>query len=59
MQEWYSGTYKTSRVEAADGGGSQRASCIVYDAVGTEAQCTQAQLTFWHCLDDEQWRPLP
>ena len=55
LNEWYEGTFVTSRVEDADGGGKQRASCIVYDAVGSWAQCTKADLTYWHCLDDEQW----
>ena len=55
LNEWYEGTFITSRVEDADGGGKQRASCIVYDAVGPWAQCTKADLTYWHCLDDEQW----
>ena len=55
LNEWYEGTFVASRVEDADGGGKQRASCIVYDAVGPWAQCSKAQLTYWHCLDDEQW----
>ena len=56
MNEWFSGTYKCSRVEPADGGGHQRASCIVYDAAGLWAGSTKTQLTFWHCLDDEHWQ---
>lgn len=55
MSEWFEGTFRTSRVEDADGGGKQRTSCIVYDAKGPWEQCTQKQLTYWHCLDDEQW----
>ena len=54
--EWYPGTFVTSRVEDADGGGRQRSSCILYDAVGAWASCTKAQLTYWHCLDDELWK---
>ena len=54
-KEWYVGTFTTSRVEAADGGGMQRSCCIVYDAVGPWASCSRAQLTYWHCLDDEKW----
>ena len=42
--------------KAADGGGQQRACCIVYDATGPWAACNKAQLTYWHCLDDEQWQ---
>ena len=57
MDAWFEGTYRTSRVEDADGGGKQRASCIVYDAKGQWATCTPTQLTYWHCLDDELWRP--
>ena len=53
---WFDGTYKTNRIEAADGGGQQRASCILYDATGLWAGCTPRQLTYWHCLDDEQWK---
>ena len=58
MREWFTGTYKTSRIESADDGSKQRASCVVYDPVGPWAQCAARQLTFWHCLDDEQWEPL-
>lgn len=58
MQEWYEGTFKTSRIEAADGGGKQRTSCVVYDATGLWATCSLKDLTYWHCLDDEQWNPL-
>ena len=56
MKEWYSGTFKSSRVEDADDGGKQRACCIVYDAVGKEASLSEADRTFWHCLDDELWK---
>ena len=55
LDQWYAGTFVTSCVEAADGGGKQRSSCIVYDAAGAWAACTKQQLTYWHCLDDEQW----
>ena len=55
LQAWYQGTFTSSRVEDADGGGKQRASRIVYDATGTWAQCSAKQLTYWHCLDDETW----
>jgi hypothetical protein len=55
LDQWYTGTFTTSCVEAADGGGKQRSSCIVYDATGAWATCTKRQLTYWHCLDDEQW----
>ena len=54
-QQWFEGTFKTSRIEAADGGGKQRTSCVLYDATGLWARCTQKQLNYWHCLDDEQW----
>ena len=56
MDEWFDGTFRTSRIEPADGGGRQRSSCILYDAVGQWAQCNRSQLTYWHCLDDEQWK---
>ena len=56
LGEWYSGTYTGSRVEPADGGGTQRASRVVYDAVGLWASCSAKQLTYYHCLDDERWR---
>ena len=58
LAEWYVGTYTSSRVEDADGGGKQRASRIVYDATGAWAACKQADLTYWHCLDDEQWEKI-
>ena len=46
MDAWYNGVFKSSRVEDADGGGKQRASCVVYDAVGPWAKCTRQQLTY-------------
>ena len=55
LQEWYKGTYTSGRIEDADGGGKQRASRIVYDASGPWAGCNAKDLTYWHCLDDEQW----
>ena len=55
MREWFTGTYKCCRIEDADGGGKQRACCVVYDAVGAWVGCKPEQLTYWHCLDDEQW----
>ena len=59
LEQWFQGTFTSSRVEDADGGGQQRASRIVYDATGPWAQCTPKQLTYWHCLDDEQWTKEP
>ena len=56
MDQWFTGTLTTSRVEPADNGGEQRACCVVYDAVGPWATCNKPQLTYWHCLDDEQWK---
>ena len=58
MDQWFNGTCKCSRIEDADGGGKQRASCVVYDASGPWAGCKASQLTYWHCLDDEQWQAL-
>jgi hypothetical protein len=58
MAEWFTGTYTTNRVEDADDGGKQRSCCIVYDATGPWAKCSKSQLTYWHCLDDEQWRKI-
>ena len=58
MDKWFSGTYTTNRIEDADGGGKQRSCCIVYDAVGPWATCSRAQLTYWHCLDDERWEAM-
>ena len=54
--EWFAGTYTSSKVEPADDGGRQRASRVVYDAAGAWAGCSKAQLTYYHCLDDELWR---
>ena len=56
LKEWFCGTFTSSRIEDADGGGKQRSSRIVYDATGPWAQCTPKDLTYWHCLDDELWR---
>ena len=58
MNQWFAGTFKTSRIEPADGGGTQRASCVVYDAAGAWALLSAKQLTYWHCLDDEQWHRI-
>jgi hypothetical protein len=58
LNAWYNGTFRHSRVEPSDEGGTQRASCIVYDAVGDWATCTTKQLTYWHCLDDERWERI-
>ena len=55
MNEWFNGTCTSNRLEAADGGGTQRATYIVYDAVGPWPACTKEQLRYCHCLDDEQW----
>ena len=52
---WYPGTFKTSRIESADDGGRQRTSCVLYDAVGQWQHAAKKELTYWHCLDDEQW----
>ena len=59
LNEWFKGTFTSSRVEDADGGGKQRSSRIVYDATGPWAACNAKQLTYWHCLDDEMWRLAP
>ena len=55
MRQWYNGTYTSSRVEQGDDGAPQRASRVVYDADGPWAQCPEAQLAYWHCLDDETY----
>ena len=55
LKQWYEGTFTKSIVENADSGGRQRSSRIVYDQVGLWANCTTAQLTYWHCLDDDLW----
>ena len=56
LDEWFDGTFTSSRVEPSDDGGTQRAYRIVYDAVGPWSHCNAKQLTYYHCLDDEQWR---
>ena len=53
MDTWFTGTVSQTRVEPADDGGSQRATQIIYDAV--DNWTTARQLTYWHCLDDENW----
>ena len=55
MKTWFNGTCTSSRLEPADGGGTQRSTYIVYDAVDAWSKCTAAQLRECHCLDDEQW----
>ena len=56
LHEWYEGTFTSSHVEASDTGGLQRTSRIVYDATGPWARCSAKALTYWHCLDDEEWQ---
>ena len=29
---------------------------ILYDAVGLWLECSKQALTYWHRLDDKQWR---
>ena len=58
MDTWYNGTYKCCRNEQGDDGRPQRSSCILYDAVDEWSGCTARQLTYWHCLDDENWRQI-
>ena len=58
LRQWFDGTYTSSRVESADDGGTQRASRVVYDAVGLWANCNSKELAYYHCLDDEQWQLL-
>ena len=55
LREWFTCTFMRSQLEDADGGGKQRSSKVVYDATGPWATCSVKQLTYWHCLDDEQW----
>ena len=45
----------SSQIEEGDHGHRQRATRIVYDPVGAWAGCTPKQLTYWHCLDDENY----
>ena len=56
MREWFAGVFTSSRVDSSDDGGLQRSSRVVYDATGPWARCNTKDLTYWHCLDDEQWR---
>ena len=56
MDRWFDGTVQRSRLEEADGGGTQRATQIVYDPI--DNWVTAKQLTYWHCLDDETWQHL-
>ena len=55
MQQWFTGTVTSSRLETGDDGQTQRATHIQYDKVG--AWRTTKQLSHWHCLDDECWQP--
>ena len=54
MNEWYTGTFTSSRVEVGDDGELQRVSRVVYDAVGP----WKATTVYWHCLDDERWQAV-
>ena len=42
-------------MERGDDGEIQRATHVVYDAVGAWSSSTAKQLTYWHCLSDEAW----
>jgi hypothetical protein len=53
MEEWYAGTLTSTRKEVGDDGRPQIASRVVYDAVAP-----WPSLSYWHCLDDEQWHEL-
>jgi hypothetical protein len=56
MDEWYTGTYTSSRLEEADGGGRQRSSRIVYDKAGLWTNAKDKDLVYWHNLSDEMWK---
>jgi hypothetical protein len=56
MDEWYAGTYTSSRIEPADGGGTQRSSRIVYDKTGLWTNATDRSMVYWHNLSDEIWK---
>ena len=52
------GLFVASRVEDADGGGGKHTRIlhrVQWERLGPWAQCTKADLTYWHCLDDQQW----
>ena len=55
-REWFPATFISSAIEEADGGGRQRTSRILYDAVGLWGACHKKDLIYAHCLDDEIWR---
>ena len=55
-RQWFPATFVSSLVEEADGGGKQRTSRVLYDAVGLWANCNKKDLMYAHCLDDEIWR---
>ena len=55
LRAWFDGTCTSTRVADADGGGTQREYRIVYEPIGSWKHCTPKQLTYYHCLDDEQW----
>ena len=58
MREWFDATFLSSVVEPADGGGTQRTSKVLYDAVGLWSGCSTKDLTYHHCLDDEMWKTI-
>ena len=55
LDEWYEAAVLSSRMERGDDGEMQRATHVVYDAVGAWSSSTAKQLTYWHCLSDEAW----
>jgi hypothetical protein len=55
-RQWFPATFVSSLVQEADGGGKQRTSKVLYDAIGLWENCSKKDLMYAHCLDDEIWR---
>ena len=58
LDEWFSGTLTSSRLEDADGGGKQRSSRVVYDKTGLWTRAKDKDLVYWHNLSDELWKVM-
>ena len=52
-QQWYDATIAKWQWEEGDDGQRQRATHVVYDAVGV-----WPETKLWHCLDDVTWRTI-
>ena len=56
MDAWFSATHMSTRKAYDNDGNAIYESHLIYDATG--AWTRKQDLTYWHCLDDEQWEKI-